>query len=275
MEDNKETRDNKKIQEKLEEKSGKIVGETSREISENVGKVLGNIEEKISETGKEAEEEISRETAKKHERQIMWVLFIMVAIIAAVFVIAFSVSETKKFDYVGLEWKKELFGQIPIYTTKISGTDEYGRQIEFNFNIRNDPKRLNVPLEGDMKLIKKPVYFSINFTNEAQKCSPAPLVNFGMFMAGMGYKVESVVAEEKDVGIYGQELVDCSNKQKNTVFIYTSGEETSIKQSPDNPNCYILTFKECENTEVLETLEVEIISKFTNESRTSGTGFFS
>jgi len=259
------------IDEKISDVEG-IIEETGTKISENVEKALGNIEDKLEKTEESIEEseEAIESVSKKQEKQIKWVLIAMIAIIAIVFFIAFSVDEVKKFDYIGLEWKKEMFGKIPIYNTEVEGVDEYGRNINFRLNIRNDPRKLNVPFEGEIGLMKTPVYFSINFTDEAQRCSPAPLVNFGMFMAGMGYKIESVVAEEKYLDMYGQEFVDCFNKPNKTVIIYTSGEETKIITHPENPNCYIITFNKCKNTEALETFEVEMISKLTNVSKETG-----
>ena len=233
--------------------------------SEKDEKIETSVENHLEEKNDNEEKDKSM---KKQERQVMWVLFTMVAIIVMVFVIAFSVDETKKFDYIGLEWKKEMFGDMPIYTSKINLIDSYGKDINFKFNIRNDPRKLKVPLEGEMNIIpNQPVYFAINFTQEAKKCSTAPLVNFGMFATGMRYNLLSVVAEKKDSDIYGQEYVNCENKEGYTVFIYTNGDETEIKQSETNPNCYILTYNECENTELLESLQLEIISMTTGERR--------
>jgi len=95
-----------------------------------------------------------------------------------------------------------------------------------------------------------------------------------MFMGGMNYKIISVVAEEEYSEIYGQEYVNCQSKPDNTVFIYTSGNKNEIRQSEGNPNCYIITYDDCKNTEALESLELEILAWFSGEERLLSSSIF-
>jgi len=253
----------------------KVVGEDEEDIKD----IDEKVEEKTADSDDKPEEEKSEEKElekqedkdkkpdfkkpfeKIQENQAKILMIIMVLIIAGVFIISWTVSESRTFEHEGLEWEKEMFGKIPIYTTKIQGYRSNARVINFNLILRNDPRKLDIPIDGEIKMNKEgPVYFSMNLDDELNSCGTLALVNFGRFMAGMGFDSITAVTTEDLSKQYGRPHVDCTNNQEDIVIMFKNGEETSIKQVRGNENCYIVTVNNCEDLEALETLEVAILT---------------
>jgi len=82
----------KQIKEKSEEDNLKLSGKTNN--------------------GENTEKELDKKTLK----QTMWFFSILILLLIALFAGAWINFESKKFDYIGLTFQKEKFGEIPIYT---------------------------------------------------------------------------------------------------------------------------------------------------------------
>ena len=196
----------------------------------------------------------------------------MAVLIGAVFITYWIVSESKKFDCAGTSWQNEMFGDIPIYTTMVSGYGANGMPMNFKMVVRNNPKDSKVPVEGEIKYIKNsPVYFSINISSGINKCAPAggtiALVSFGQFMSGMGFELITGVTSENESILYKRPYITCDTnpygKDSGTTIILTPSDESKIVQTKANPNCYTLYVKECEMLEVMEKFEVSTLSGIT------------
>ena len=121
--------------------------------------------EKQSEEGGEQSKENekkSEDVEKKHDSQVKWVLIFMGVLIISIFATSWIISESKEFEYAGVEWKKDTFGKIPIYRVKLTGESIYGDPINFQMVFRNDPRELDVPIEGEIKIAPGPIYFAMN-----------------------------------------------------------------------------------------------------------------
>lgn len=210
------------------------------------------------------EQDSQENMLKKQEKQTKWVLIIMAGLIAGIFISSWMVSESKKFEYAGFEWQKEMFGKIPIHTTLITGYNINGMPINTKISFRNDPRELEtkIPFEGDMRILKGPVYFSMNLNSSINECGTLSLVGFGLFMGSTGFKTITAMASKELSEQYGKEYIDCTNMKDSTVFVFTGGDESKITQDKSNPGCYTVIVKDCEDLEVLERLEAEIISNF-------------
>jgi hypothetical protein len=55
-------------------------------------------------------------------------------------------------------------------------------------------------------------------------------------------------------------VANCNTSLQNTVLLITPSNETKIEQSPENKNCYILSFKDCEILQIMERFEVATLA---------------
>jgi len=115
----------------------------------------------------EQPDEILKKIAVKQENQAKFIVIILAFIIVLVFAFAWISAESKKFEYINLNWVKEDFGGIDIYSTILTGNNVKGVPTSFKLTMKNDPREIeDVPLSGKV-LIKKtlPVFlsFDLNF----------------------------------------------------------------------------------------------------------------
>jgi hypothetical protein len=239
-------------------KSKKSVGKKHEEKAEEAEKAgeRKNAEEKT----KISTEEITNNNLKS----LRWVIGIGIVVVVIVFFAIWYSEASKKFDYAGLSFRKEMFGKIPICTTQLSGYNTNGQQINFKLALRNDPRTLkNIPVNGTIRFVNnKDVYVSFNLTSEMSECdnSSISLVGYGYFMASMGFKVKSTATSSDIAKKYNMTVANCNTHPQNTVVLITPSNETKIEQSLENKNCYILSFKNCEILQVMERFEVATLT---------------
>src|SRR3989344_265330 len=102
-------------------------------------------------------------------RQLMIILLGMGALII-IFLISSAVFQSlNKFEYNGLTFTKEKFGQIPVYHYYYFLKSKQGQLIKYNLYLRIDPRKNNVSVDGEILLKDdRSVYLSINTTGLTQ-----------------------------------------------------------------------------------------------------------
>ncbi len=241
-----------------EEKEENKKEEKNEELDDNLEK---------DENKKETQEKPKEKISEKQDSQLKWIIAVMAIFVIGIFFFAWFGAESKTYEYIGLTWQKEMFGNIPIHTTVMTGQSITGQAIGFKMPFRNDPRKLNIPIEGgDINyILNNPVYLSIDLDSGINECGTLALINFGRFMTEMKFDLITAVTTEKSAEEHDREFVTCENKPKNTVFILTVGNESGIYQDEENPNCYVLSVNNCEDIEVVEKLQIATLARFTNE----------
>lgn len=206
------------------------------------------------------------------EKQIMIVIGIALVFILIGVVFLVRDIESNHFESIGLVWEKQLHGETIFYLTNIQGYSFEGYPINFNFNMRNDPRKLKrIPVQGEVELVKnRVVYVSIDPESEIEKCNQesggkgnVAMINLGRFSAEMRMNFEIATTSEENSQENNIHFITCENTPNNSVFIITTGEESRIVQKTNN--CYELIVNDCEIIEVVERLQIEILSKLTGK----------
>lgn len=188
-------------------------------------------------------------------------------LIGSIVIGAFVANQIRHYEYMGFEWTKEKFGDIPIHTTQIEGKDVQGFPMNFKFALRNDPRELNVPIDygADNRELRvrwhHPVYLSIDKDSEIESCQDAgaALIGYGYFMGSLGYDLKTGITNKTIAEATGDEYVVCNTHFNSTVFILTTEEESRIYQSPEFSRCQIVAVGNCEAYETMEKLQIEIL----------------
>ena len=225
--------------------------------------------EKEEEGEKEVKEKAKKPALKKNqELQAKYMIFAMGIIIIIVFASAWISVESKQFKYLGGDWQKEMFGQIPIYASMIQGYNVQGDMINFKLALKNDPRKLEyIPVEKDFKLItNQPVYFSLNLSSEIEGCDQGALISFGYFMAKMGLKVETSLTDQKTSKEMNYTYATCDNTFGSSVIILTDGEKDEIFLAEGKENCYVASMKDCNIQDVMERVEMAIFADLTDQA---------
>lgn len=223
---------------------------------------INNKEKEEKNIKEDKNEEVNPELDKKAYRQTAYFFGILGFLLVALFAGAWVNYESKKFDYLGYTFQKENFGEIPIYSTTITGYGVNGMPMNFKLILRNNPTKIDIPIQGNIKFLKNsPVYLSINSSQELEGCGDGiALISFGYFMTGLGFSLKTAAPSEELAQKGNQEFVDCKNTPDSTVLILTSGNQTKITQSDQNPNCYILSVNKCETIPLMEKFEIATLA---------------
>jgi len=173
-------------------------------------------------------------------------LGVIVILVLAFYFIANSVSN---FNYKGVDFTIVKEEKLIFYQTSLPVTYQ-GQDTEYNFYLRNDPRKLDkIPFEGQVEFIPLVV---LNSTED--------------YTCG-GY---GVIAMANLVNLYtlmGSKVIQDANAtcdgSANYLFLRLQpGNETSIEQF--DTACYNLNINNCEILEVTEKLMVESFIKLNN-----------
>ncbi len=240
-----------------------------------------NIELKNSETdginsnNESITEIIPQELKEKQNKQIMWAIILMAAMIIIILSVPFFVSNyINKFDYKGLEFTKTKLGKIDLYTSSIpivgSSGSITGKNIlsEYSFYLRNDPRKLeNVEAALDVNNItfikNKAVYISYNSSDPRCEYNTVSAAELGRFLINFGNLNATGSFVNEDYAKAGKvPYVTCENTLHNTVILVFSGDEDKV--SKRNENCYELEYKECDILQVIERFILAITEGYLN-----------
>jgi len=201
-----------------------------------------------------AEGELPKKSIRKSEnRQLIW-FFVIVGVIFASFLVPyFWIQSSKTFEWGGAEWFIEDDVYLDqLYHGRFMIQDDSNRR--YNVWLRNDPRKDNVYTEGNFDSFKYGGY--ISGTRDVENCLgeiPRARLDLKSFVK-MGLTVGVVDAAMAELDLaeeFNYSYVDCSTNLDRTVIILKMGEP-SVIQSAENPYCYTITIRDCEDNEPIE-----------------------
>jgi len=205
---------------------------------------------------KEKKEQREQKTSSKTDKELYWVLGVMVAAIA-VFLVGFTLlKESDSFNYNGLDFQKEMLGNIPLYkhtylTERVTRTTgqvvRTGDASSVAILLRNDPRRLeDIPVEGKIEFlsVEQTIYISVNSAPELScDYSPIAMHELSSFFTQNGFAAKAGISNETMAEENKIDYITCENRPDRMVISFASGDSPSIVR---NGNCYILTVANCD-----------------------------
>ena len=195
------------------------------------------------------------------------------------FLLAHSLFQSlKTFEYQGLKFTKEKFGNIPLYYYYYYTNPDYatGNVVSgegprmINLYLRHDPRTNKVPVEGDLEFERgKPVYVTLN-AEGLTECpySTLALAGLASFFSQNGFELKAGVSDKAEAEKDNLDYITCEQYPDNAVILVKSGDETSIKrktktvytavegkltgESVEYTNCYTITVANCEILQATE-----------------------
>jgi len=227
----------------MKKEAKKKVGKESREKE---------VEEAIIVDEKEANKAITideKDALKKQNKQTKWIFIVMALTLISVFLIPYIIGKSREFNYAGLEFKKILFDQLPLYHARIPLASITGEAVSnYNLYLRNDPRELEyIPIEGDIKLLKNVV---LTF-NPEMVCKNEIIASTSVVGFIRGASSANLIPGTLNKSEVTNKLAyaDC-NSTSQTSIIFDLGNKTEIIQ--ESENCYKIYVANCEVVESAE-----------------------
>ena len=171
----------------------------------------------------------------------------------------FLFGSLNKFEYEGLAFTKEKFGDIPVYKHYyyFNSNDQLYR---YNLYLRNDPRKNVVPITGrtvDIEFTRENfVYVSLDPEKSLVGCEYAAVgvASLSSFLADNQLNVKAASTDEKQAELNDVEHITCENVHTSDVaIILRSGVETKIIH--ERINCHIIEINSCESCDTVIKLE--------------------
>ncbi len=227
----------KKSLEKIEEKK-----ENPVVVEKNLKEKEPEKEEKPTET----KEELKKPESK--ENKTLRNFFIgAVVCIGLILVIVFFLNSIRTFDYKGLTGSVVKEGNLIFYQIGLPVIHE-GQEKQYNFYLRNDPRKLDeISFDGNMFILKDIVI------NISEEFNPPNCEGDGIIAMQNLASLYNVIG----VNVVRDPSASCDDVGKYGFLNIQPGKTTKIKRV--GPGCYNLFVGDCEILEVTEKLMVEIL----------------
>lgn len=240
-----------------------MVIKKDKEKRKIIAKAEDGKEEKIDDS-KSAESKARRK--KNGDRLLIGIIAVMVFLIAVVFIVNWAVHKPNYIVYDGLKFTIEKQGNIPIYHYWYLYVNHQNTQIKYNLYLRNDPRKLDVPVEGDIAYpAGKTVYVGINNTGfETCEDNSLSMGILGSFLRDNGIEFKPGVMDQKQAQTLNMSLITCNKNVTNMFILVNSGNETKITR---DGNCYTINIANCDLVKAVEKWEVQSIIDARNFAR--------
>ncbi|MBS3090448.1 hypothetical protein J4433_01625 [Candidatus Pacearchaeota archaeon] len=207
-------------------------------------------------TGREIKNPVRGRKGKlsKEEKQTLVIVLFMVAAVAAFLIFFFVYRNIGTFLYHGIKFQKVVQGGVTIYHGRIGLSNSKGT-FNYNLYIRNDPRKLKMPVNVSVAL-RKTGY--ISFQPETSKCYASSLAAFELasLLSALGIDVKGATTSHETAIDENIPERDCADALNKTVIVLQQSPENSISQRGD---CYVLNVSNCRIVETTEAFMLEII----------------
>ncbi len=195
---------------------------------------------------------------KTKKKEILWIVCIMLGLLAVLIIPNLIFRSINKFEYQGLAFTRERFGDIPVYHYYYYFNDDFNQYYKYNLYLRNDPRKNNVPVYGKISFPEgEAVYLSINGTGIAEcNNSLRDIATLSSFLNSNMINVRAGTPDKEEAKMNNLTYVTCESKPENPVILIQKGEETSIEK---NGNCYRMDINQCRLLDAVEKFEVQAI----------------
>lgn len=183
---------------------------------------------------------------EKHNKILKWFFSIFLLIVLLIVGYYASSYYITNFEYEGLEFKIIKEGDIIFYNTFLN-LEYKGAQVEYNFYLRNDPRKLKeIPFEGDLLLLNDIV---LNMTEEFH-CEGDGVISIAN-LANL-YRVVGI-------NLVRDENASCDDSARYQYLNIQPGDETRIEKTGEA--CYQIYISDCEILEGTERFLLDSLVK--------------
>lgn len=200
-----------------------------------------------------------QKTKSKTGRQMVYIFTGMVVLFLVLLGFYFLHNSGKQFSFLGLNWDKEMFGQIPLFHAQVV-TNMSGTLISQNLFFRNNPTSLELANFLVQYRNNAVTYIAVN--DSIGNCTEGNVAIFdlGKFLASIGITAKAGLTDQGLAEKNNMSSFTCKNSTFNTVIVFQGGDKTGIEKAAGYNDCYIIDVNNCEMTKGVETLMINTIA---------------
>ena len=205
------------------------------------------------------ESKSKKKLEKVIESQILKIIAFLFVVMITFLIAGYIFKQMNQFEYQGLTFTKERFGQIPVYHYYFYGETISGDIYKYNLYLRTDPRLNNIGVEGsEVYLNTRNVYLTLN-TDYLNECDDNALAigDLTLFLKDNQMNVTGANMDYTEAIMNGQKYATCETESNNFVIEIFKGDETKINvknkcaQISVGPQCDILNATEKFKTQAL------------------------
>jgi len=234
------------------------MGENEEEGDKKKENEVSDSEEKDSGNVKKEEDEVE-EGSKKGRKEWVWISVVLGVSVLVLVVSTLWFQSLNSFEYEGLTFTKERFGEIPVfhyyYYQKAPVTGEVTSK--YNLYLRVDPRENDVPIEGEINYLPgKFTYVSVDGRGLTEcGMSSVGIASLSGFLADNGLRPRGASPILEDAEEANADHITCENKKERVVILIQEGEETKIEKVGER--CHVISVANCEIIKAVEKFEVQ------------------
>ncbi len=204
----------------------------------------------------------------KSLNQFLWlVVFIVVLILAIIFVPKIYHEIFNKFEYGGVKFEKMESANLVLYHGQFPIIYKGNLSAIFNTYFRTDPRDNHIPIETNLTLGKNVV---VSFGEDVQYCKDIMIGQIGLtqFIRAFPFvkNVSSGATTDEVAELYNISKFDCKNASMDrTVIIIQKSENASIVSGSKN-NCFILNVGDCKYLPTVERFVMGAMAQINEKS---------
>ena len=201
---------------------------------------------------------IKKVVKKESNKEVYWMIGVLVVMLITFLSFSAIFKSFHTFDYEGLTFTREKFGEIPVYHYYYY-YNYLGDIFQYNLYLRNDPRENDIPVDGKIEFSSiRPVYISVN-GHKLIQCEQSNIAVAGVSAFFTNNLVETRSATPNIIESQYRRITyaDCENMPNDQVVVITSGEESKIETTGDS--CYTITIANCEILDATEKFIVQTI----------------
>jgi hypothetical protein len=226
-----------------------------------------------------------KELKIRQNKQILWAIFFMVAIIVILLVTPYVRDNFfNKFSYHGIVFQKTTVGKLIFYTTKLPIYSQVSSLVVslidnesqanlkqtgiYVLNFRNDPRKLNnITVDLDVNnmtfVSSNTVYVTYNVSDPICDHNVVAAADLANFLINFGnFKVNGALMNKDYAEAKRVPYATCSNNPDNTVILVLAGNESKI--SKISKRCYEIEYANCEISQATDKFILSMVEGYMN-----------
>ncbi|OIO81818.1 hypothetical protein AUJ84_00270 [Candidatus Pacearchaeota archaeon CG1_02_32_132] len=199
-------------------------------------------------------------TERRIEGDLLKILLFFGFLILVFMISSAFFKSLSKFDYQGLEFSKDKYGELPVFKYYYIFNAPSGQLIKYTLVLKTDPRKNEVPIEGDkIEFMRGKPIFITSSEAELGSCREriVALATLSAFLTDNQLKVQGAINDYNESVFYNQKYITCENRPNNLVIEFNSGDETKIEINGD---CHKITVSpDCDIVKAVEKYELQSV----------------
>ena len=194
-------------------------------------------------------------------KEIYWVIGSMAVLVLIFVVVSLVLQSFNKFEYEGLTFTKERFGEIPVYHYYYYLENHITGSViaKYNLYLRIDPRKNDVPVDGEIEFIHGEYTFVSIDGEGLTECeeNSVAIASLSGFLNDNDLRPKGAVPDKELARELKVKYATCEEHSEGVVIMVQEGNETKITRNGES--CYVMEIANCEMIKAVEKFELQTL----------------